>query len=242
MKTPAFLSLVLMSFCACGEDAPELTGFTRCTQACPAYCGSSWSCSPDGKCLCAFGPDQTDAPDAPDAELGPDILISPSYRFVRIDDVTPAPTGENKGADLDAVVLTKFSGTQFFAANVELYLIGGGDPIAIDHTQILGAPDAFVDWGVGDLSICDGNHGFVALGQGGSIVVRMDGEIEAGDILTVLELSRCGLLSGAGVASDDSVEVYVSVAADIAGTWTPVGGGIGPEISMIIPQLPVPQP
>jgi hypothetical protein len=148
------------------------------------------------------------------------------------------PLGENKGADLDAVILTKSSGIQFFAVNVEAYTIGSGDPYMLDAWEIIGPPDAFVGWDSGDISQCDGNAGWVALGQGGSIVVRMGGAIEAGDNLTVLELSGCTLLSGAGTASDDEIEVFVSVSPEPAGTWELVGGGVGPEISMTIPSLP----
>ncbi|MDX9719991.1 MAG: hypothetical protein RBU37_04525 [Myxococcota bacterium] len=184
----------------------------------------------------------------PDTDTNPDTdtdtTTNLAYRFVRIDDVTVSPGGENIGADLDAVILTKaVTGTQFFAENVESYTLGDGDVANQNSSEITKAPDAFAGWANGDLSECDGNEGFVALGQGGQIVVRMGGEIEAGDNLTVLELSRCELESGLGTASDDDVQVYVSVAAEPGGTWELVGGGIGPEISLSVPALPaVPAP
>src|SRR5690606_1941979 len=75
-------------------------------------------------------PDQilpdTDPPDIP-PDTRPDVDPTGVYRFVRIDDISENDIGRNPGADIDAIVLTKPDGRQFFAFDVRFYQVGPND-------------------------------------------------------------------------------------------------------------------
>ena len=139
-----------------------------------------------------------------------------SYRFVRIEDMSPAGdyTKPDPGADIDASVLQKTGQAAIYAKTVKDYKRGDGKSsikdrtMAADPEKALHEPDSFVNYPNG--SQCNyynsdksaGNDvknrefTFVSLGgNGGYLVVEMGGKIEAGDTLDVLELGKCTLFN-----------------------------------------------
>ncbi|MDX9719448.1 MAG: hypothetical protein RBU37_01780 [Myxococcota bacterium] len=205
---------------------------SSCPQSCGSQCDAGWTCSPGGDCLCA----PIDASEAIDDT--PDTPPPPPYLYVRIDDVTASPTGENKGVDLDAVVLLKPSGERFYAEQVESYELGMGEVLYDEPSVILGPPDAFFEWQPDEPGCCGTNEqDFVALGQGGSIVVRMGAAMEEGDRLSVLEVGgRCQCPISGSEYYDDDLDVFVSSSA--LTDWVHIGGGPGGEVLSWIPALP----
>lgn len=159
-----------------------------------------------------------------------------TYRFVRIDDLSADFETPDSGADIDAVLLEKTTGTVAFASTVTRFEHGSGNFPTVDPTQALGAPDAFFAYP--DTSVCDveGTH-FVSLGGvGGLIVVEMALPVDRGDVLRVLEVGGCDF--GGGVAIPEPVDVSVSTSTEIDANWIFLGSGRGPEISIEVPMLP----
>lgn len=185
------------------------------------------------------GDTDTNGGDDGDTVMPPD---GDPYFFVRVDDLSPMADTADGGSDIDAIILDKTDGTQAFADSVEGYEHGGGDGITgdeLDPTEALGSPDAF--YAYPDTSVCDvegtgGNAPFVSLGgTGGVLVVGMSAAIETGDTLTVLEVGGCDF--GDGMANAEEVDVSISTAKEIDGTWTFLGNGTGPEITATVPEL-----
>ena len=161
------------------------------------------------------------------------------YRFVRIDDLSPVSETPDGGADIDAVVLDKTDGSQYFADDVIYYEHGGGTSEQLDSTEALGAPDAFEDYP--NVDACHVDGGFVSLGGiGGHIVLRMEGIMEQGDGLTVLEVGGCEFWDDPdSSAIIEEIEVAVSVAQDPDNPhWQSLGRGEGPDVFFTIPDLP----
>ena len=79
-------------------------------------------------------------------------------------------------------------------------------------------------------------------GTGGQLIVGMEGNINKGDSLSVLEVGNCEHADGTAI--EDEIEVYVSVSDSETGNWFLLGSGVGPSIDFTIPQtLPdVPAP
>ncbi len=107
------------------------------------------------------------------------------FDYVTIESLRDAPAGivsRFAGADVDAIELVKADGRRFYATAIELALDSEG---RAEHA--LGAPS--------------GCHGFVSLGDAGTIRVRFEADIELGDRLVVHEVdaSRCGDIEQAGV-------------------------------------------
>jgi len=171
----------------------------------------------------------------PDSD--PDAIPTGSFRFVRIDDLS-RPTGTpDGGADIDAVMVQKPSGTVAFAQTVENFRHGGGGPSPEgDPTRALGAPDSF--YAYPDTTVCEvSSRGFVSLGgTGGLLVVGMALSIETGDTVSVLEVGGCDF--GAGTAISEPVDVSISTGPRIDGSWIFLGTGQGPEALVEVPQLP----
>ena len=169
--------------------------------------------------------------------------VSPglAYRFVRIDDKSLVNDTPDGGADIDAVLLFKAgTGTPIYAEDVIAYVHGGGTGDALDPTELTGAPDAFYDYP--DVTNCDvSSDRFLSLGgEGGYAIIRMGGDIEEGDALDILEVGGCLFDDGEQEAIVEPVEVAISVAQDpLNEYWVTLGEGEGPEVSFVIPNLPV---
>lgn len=158
------------------------------------------------------------------------------YAFVRIDDLSEFNDTEDGGADIDAIVLDKLSGGQFYADTVEAFSFGGGTAEELDAEAALGAPDAFEDYPA--VATCRVDGGFVSLGGiGGQLVLGMESNIEAGDTLTVLEVGGCDF-GGPNDAILDDIEVFVGISKEPSGQWESLGSGEGPAVSFTVPTLP----
>lgn len=171
-------------------------------------------------------------------------------RLVRIDDLTELSdndkkNGDDPGADIDTVVLTKASGKAVYVAEVNGFKRGDGKSakgedysIAANPQAVVGAPSSFVDYPT-DTKNCyyykkgtDPNASpvrpFVSLGgKGGYIVVVMGEDIEAGDTLNVLELGGCTLQNTKDkkpqvAAGKEAVKVQISISGK-DGDWALVG-------------------
>ena len=155
------------------------------------------------------------------------------YRYVRIDDTSDNGSTDDAGADIDAIILFKAGGGTFYADNVEAFAHAGGPGAEVDPEESLGSPDAFPNYtGVGmGTDTCDGGSGYVSMGgTGGMLIVHMEGELEAGDTLSALEVGDCDMIAG-GTAIADDVNISVSVSNSVDGTWQIVASGSGPEIT-----------
>lgn len=158
-------------------------------------------------------------------------------RYVRIDDLsTPTDTQEDPGADIDAIVLFKpQSGKTFYAGAVtgqnfppEFFKAEG--KVANDPKKVLGAPDSFTSYtnaGIDESKGCtyktNGEYTFVSLGGvGGYIEVEMEGAIENGDKLDILELGGCKLNgtenSDGQTAKSENIKLQLSVTKN-ATSW-----------------------
>ena len=171
-------------------------------------------------------------------------------RLVRIDDLTELndndkKNGDDPGADIDTVVLTKASGKAVYVTEVNGFKRGDGKSaqgedysIASNPQAVVGAPSSFVDYPT-DTKNCyyykkdtDPNASpvrpFVSLGgKGGYIVVVMGEDIEAGDTLNVLELGGCTLQNTKDkktqvATGKEAVKVQVSISGK-DGDWALVG-------------------
>lgn len=175
-------------------------------------------------------------------------------RLVRLDDLTELSAtdkknGDDPGADIDTVVLTKAGGKAVYVTEVKEFKRGDNKSvkdddysIAANPQAVVGAPSSFVDYPT-DTKNCyyykkDTNpkegdastlvRPFVSLGgQGGYIVVVMGEDIEAGDTLNVLELGGCTLQNTVDkrtqvAAGKEAVKVQVSISGK-DGDWALVG-------------------
>jgi len=173
--------------------------------------------------------------DAADGTAEPAGEPMKSWRYVRILDVLP-----DAAADIDALVLDKSGGGQFYAERVVHYL-GVNDHVPIDYddpSQVLGPPDTFDRYP--DTSSCPIEPArYVELGDDRAyLVVEMGAAIEEGDRLTVLEIGGCDW--GEGEAIPETVEVSIADSHanldPFDGDWTVLGTGGGP-ITFEIPAL-----
>lgn len=154
------------------------------------------------------------------------------YRFVLIEDISENGDTADAGADIDAVILEK-GGQEFYAATVEGFSHGGGLGTEVDPEEATGGPDAVPNWDEADPE-CDLSTGYVSLGgTGGYLILGMEADIEAGDILNVIEIGGC---SNGGI--EDDIRVSVSVANQVDSQWTSVMTGVGPVLSSTVPALP----
>jgi len=175
------------------------------------------------------------------------------YKYVKVQDESPVNSkGEDPGADIDAIVLQKADGSQYYAADIKSYHRGDGTSNvekdkAFNPNAILGAPDSVLDVTNPDgkcnyldmeKSNVDDNgliYTFVSLGgktegkDGGYIIVEMQKAAEVGDKLFVVELGNCDLVaettqSGkSSTAGAEAISVSVSVSDDYSdGVWVPV--------------------
>ena len=176
-----------------------------------------------------------------EVEVSYDTSGSP-YLYVRIDDLSEYADTPDGGADIDALILKKSDGSQYFATSVEGFIFGNfGSAESLDPMDALGAPDAFYNYSSDDTSVCtigtSDDRPFVSLGgEGGVLVVRMGAAIETGDTLTVLEVGGCNYGDGEAIVEEISVQISVSYDID-SGQWVALGSGEGPEISFVIPTL-----
>lgn len=155
---------------------------------------------------------------------------------------------DDPGADIDAIVLTKAAGGEpIYATEVYYYKIGDvtvsreqakemTSKIATNPNMALKKPDSFNGYPANNdkcLLYVDAEHTarpFVSLGgKGGVLIVQMGGNIEAGDKLDVLELGGCEWDNGIDANSshqaavEEEIEVFISIADDIEGTWKSLG-------------------
>ncbi len=181
----------------------------------------------------------------PEWPSDPDFTPEPlNYYFVRVNDLS-TNVGNNPGADIDAISLTKErSGERIYVTRVEEYRpVNEADisGVSILPDNVLGAPTAFGTpfdpANAGADKSCDlGDEHFVSLGGvGGYIIVSFgDAHIENGDTVTVYEIGNC---NGKGVS--DPVEVQVSVSSNVDGNWVTVFSGVeGPVMSAVAKDLP----
>jgi len=160
------------------------------------------------------------------------------YSFVRIDDLTTEwEPFEHRGADIDAVVLEKPTGTISFAKEVEGYAWGSGLVIGVEKYPWVaeGPPDAYYTYPDVSSCILDDDTVISLGGTSGMIIVEMASPVEPGDTLTVLEVGDCDL--GGVTAISNSVWVGVSTRPDIDGPWLHVGSGEG-AFTLTVPELP----
>ena len=169
------------------------------------------------------------------------------YNFIRIDDLSDQTTGEDPGADIDAVVLVKGS-RRIFAYEASQYSAAQAVR-AGDTNEMLGAPDAFVAYPT-DTTSCnlykaDTNPTYTSLGGlGGYAIVKVPEKIEAGDQIQVLEVGNCEFESQDnpgtfGEAKAEPIRIQVSVSDDVNGNWIVVSDrGEGPVITATVPSLP----
>jgi len=154
------------------------------------------------------------------------------YLYVRVDDRSGRATGQDPGADIDAIIVTSTSGTHF-ATRAAAYEPGPGSPRRNDPTDATGAPSAF--YAYPDISVCGVSSGFVSLGGSGFIVLGFDVPITEGDQVEVLEVGECEYATGS-FAVGDAIALSVSVSPD--GPWIPVGEGGAPVLRVTVPELP----
>lgn len=192
------------------------------------------------------------------------------YVYVKIDDLSPVeydkPTKEDPGVDIDAIVLKKSAengGGTYYAAGVSGYARGDGKSTtestrAYDPEQALGQPDSFLGY-PNDMVNCQYYKGtvpqkdtderaytFVSLGgEGGYLIVNMDGKIEQGDSIDIIELSDCTLqntksMNGQKSNKEDiGLKVQVSTGRSVDSEWTVIGSGQATAgvLSAVVPEL-----
>lgn len=192
------------------------------------------------------------------------------YRFIRVDDMTPLEdvTGEDGGADIDAIALIKPDNEMIMPAEVVSYKIGKtGTNETHDPTKVL-VLDAFWEYAPSDAKVptkCRLNTQLVTGdqkedrtyyslgGMGGHVAVKLpEGKkIEKGDKVLVFELGDCemyrcandkekGDTKSCGKAGKDSIRVQVSTTHKIEGVWEVIGESTGGVTSIpIVKDLPL---
>ena len=158
------------------------------------------------------------------------------YRYVRVDDLSNITAGQDPGADIDAIILEKASGTDVYADKIEAFQPGVDVGDNIDPTDALGAPDSVINY-TDAMPDCNADAGFVSLGGSGYVVAHMGENIEVGDSVAVIEVGGCDY--GGGTAKLETVKVQVSVAAEPDNQyWVTLGEGQGPYLSLSVNSLP----
>lgn len=173
-------------------------------------------------------------------------------RLVRIDDLTEVSAedlkknGDDPGADIDTVILTKADKTVVYVKEVKAYHRADGQSakdendysIAVNPQAVVGKPTSFIGY-PNDKTNCyyykEGTNPnekavrpFVSLGGvGGYIEVIMGDDIEAGDTISVLELGGCTLQNTKDggkdqIAMKEAVKVQISISGN-EGDWAVVG-------------------
>ena len=152
---------------------------------------------------------------------------APQFRFVLIQDDTPAVNGETPGSDIDTAGLIKGDGSgEFFATTVSVESdVPCDGNSACDTSAMTGAPD------VVNNGECFGGGGvdttlFTSLNQGFAIVSFSGGGngdqvIENGDAIHVYEIgaTECGRFD------DDPYSVSVGVSDTDTGSFIEIGAG-----------------
>jgi len=75
-----------------------------------------------------------------------ETAVGMEYRYVRVDDMSGIITGQDPGADIDAIILEKAAGTDVYADKIEAFQLGVDVGDNIDPVDALGAPDSVVDF------------------------------------------------------------------------------------------------
>jgi len=165
-----------------------------------------------------------------------ETAVGMEYRDVRVDDMSGINTGQDPGADIDAIILEKAAGTDVYADKIEAFQLGVDVGDNIDPVDALGAPDSVVDF-KGSAPTCNADAGFVSLGGSGYLVAHMGEAIEVGDSVAVIEVGGCDY--GGGMAKLEVVKVQVSVSAEPENQhWVALGQGEGPYLSLSVITLP----
>jgi hypothetical protein len=158
-----------------------------------------------------------------------------AYRYVRVRDLSGSSVGTDPGADIDAIVVRKANGSAQSAAAVVAYQATPYAVLRADPTAALGPPAAFDAYP--DVTTCRVDGGFVSLGGLGELIVELEGLLEPGDILEVLEVGACAYAPGQ-YAISERVAVAVSPTPDLDGLWVDVAEGVSPVISWQVQGLP----
>jgi len=164
------------------------------------------------------------------------------YQYVLIEDLSDTG-GEDPGADIDAVVLIKDGVRSYAGRPVAYYFPPDTEPLRSNEFEVVDEPDAHTTYPA-STGICLVDGSFASLGgQGGYILVEMDEEIENGDTLEVIEIGGGCFFgdNGEDEARAEEVQVSVSTADDLDGTWQVIGTGTStssPIISFTVSALP----
>ncbi len=164
---------------------------------------------------------------------------SADYKYIRINDLS-AKCSDNcdpeAGADIDAIVLSKFDKTYHYAFKVVGYMRADGTLESSDNNsatnpqKALSKPDGFKNYPISDGCYfynsdvagddeTNRSYTFVSLGgEGGYLIVEMDASIEAGDKIDVLELGECTMFntesapnkSSGKTASSEMISIEIS--------------------------------
>ena len=164
------------------------------------------------------------------------------YFYVLIEDLSNTE-GEDPGADIDAVVLIKDGVRSYARRPVAYYFPPGTTPLRSNEFDAIGEPDAHTTYPATS-GICSVDGDFASLGGvGGYILVEMEEEIENGDTLEVIEIGGGCFFGddGEDEARAEEVQVSVSTADELTGTWQVLGTGesaTSPIISFSVSALP----
>lgn len=170
-----------------------------------------------------------------DQSGGTDAATEVVYRFVRIQDDDTAPTGEDPGADIDAVGLVK-TGEPQYASLVAACEVGPSGGVCTNEEGVLGAPEAFPGLADDNLDECDATSAnFVSLGgTGGSVVVEMPADIESGDTLLIYEVGNCAVVGAGNQARAEPITV--SIGESESGPWEALTlSGDAPLYTAVVP-------
>ena len=221
---------------------------------------------------CEVEPTETDSDadtstgvDTAGVDTAEDTTTGPVYTFIRVDDLSTDVTGEDPGADIDAINLIKAADSRRVFANSVSSYSAATTVRSGDANEALGAPDGFPTFATDgstatcqlykDLTACQAAPDdatacaptFVSMGgTGGYVIVSIpDGEmIEEGDTVQVFEMGNCEFESKdnpgtTGNAAAEPVKIQVSIAGDVDGSWVVVSDtGEGPLIAGTVPALP----
>lgn len=179
--------------------------------------------------------------DTVDNDTGTDPVPVP-YQYVLIEDLSDTG-GEDPGADIDAVVLIKDGVRSYAGRPVAYFFPADTEPLRSNEFEVVDEPDAHTEYPA-STGICLVDGSFASLGGvGGYILVEMDEEIENGDTLEVIEIGGGCFFgdNGEDEARAEEVQVSVSTADDLDGTWAVIGTGTStssPIISFTVTALP----
>jgi len=184
---------------------------------------------------------KVEAPPTPPGPIIDYFPPPPSYRYVRVTDLSGELDGTNAGADIDAIVLQKADGRDLYAETLIAFQPGSQATIEDwDPKAMLGPPDSVTDI-YSAYPACDADAGFVSLGGDGFLLVEMPDFIEVGDFVVVVEVGNCDSGNGAQLVAE-TVEIAVSSEVDpdaVEGKyWVTLGRGEGPFLGMSVTSLP----